>query len=795
MPRWKKVLRDLWLNKTRTILVVISIAVGIFAVGVIGASQMVLAKQLNESYANINPTGAMMIALTGSFDKDTLAAVRKMPEIDKAEGRRNIYLRVKKNDDEWINFQFNAVEDFNNIQVDKFWPDQGKWPPGEREVLLERSAMRLLNTKIGDTITVKDLHNKERQLQVVGTAQDVYALMYTFQNIGYAYINFDTMEWLGLPHSYNDLRFTVTENPMDREHIKIVTGKVQDKLEKAGLSVFTVIPVPGQHPLNMLIQPIMALLGVFGLLALLLSAFLVVNTISALLAQQQKQIGVMKAIGANARQIMGLYVVVVLLFGALSLIVALPLSALGAKGFAQLIAASLNVDLPTFYIPAPVLLIQIAIAMLIPLLAAAWPIYKGTQITVREAISDYGLGKGQFGSSWVDRLLLKIQVGRLKRPTIISLRNTFRRKGRLMLTMLTLILGGAIFISVFSIKDSLQGTLDAMLDYFRYDVMIQLQRPYRIERLAQELKMVEGVEKVEGWSFTNVRRVRPDGTESDGIIAYAPPADTALVHPTLLEGRWLLPQDKNAVVINTMTLNKEPDLRVGQKITLKVQGEETTWTIVGIAMGGQPMPALFMDYKYLSQLTGQVDKAIYVFMQTDAHDPAYRKDVLNRVQAHLEEAGIRIGVGITVDEDIAGMQMLFDVLFGMMLVMAVLLAFVGGLGLMGTMSINVLERTREMGVMRAIGASTGGILQIVEVEGILIGVLSWAVSLLIALPISKLMSDLIGQQLLSTNLNFTFSTGGALIWLGVVVILSGLSSFLPAWRAARITVREVLAYE
>jgi putative ABC transport system permease protein len=207
------------------------------------------------------------------------------------------------------------------------------------------------------------------------------------------------------------------------------------------------------------------------------------------------------------------------------------------------------------------------------------------------------------------------------------------------------------------------------------------------------------------------------------------------------------------------------------------------------------MPALFMDYKYLSQLVGQVDKAIYAFIKTDSHEPAYRKDVLTRVQTHLEEAGIRVGVGITVDEDIAGTQMLFDILFGMMLVMAVLLAFVGGLGLMGTMSINVLERTREMGVMRAIGASTGGILQIVEVEGILIGVLSWAVSLLIALPISKLMSDLIGQQLLSTNLNFTFSTGGALIWLAVVVILSGLSSFLPAWRAARITVREVLAYE
>ncbi|HEY84024.1 MAG TPA: FtsX-like permease family protein [Chloroflexi bacterium] len=794
-PRWKKVIRDMWLNRSRTVLVVLSIAVGIFAVGVIGTTQIVLSEQLNESYQAINPTAAMMVGMGGDFDDDVLKAVEKMPEVEAAEGRRNTYIRVKKDEDEWIIFQFNAIKDFDDIQVDKFRSDSGKWPPEEQEILIERSAMRLINAEVGDIITVKDLRGKERQVRLVGTAQDVYALMYTFQNFGYAYVNFDTMEWLGVPRNYNDLRFTVAEGKTDRDHIKNVSWDVQDKLEKAGLMVFTVIPVPGQHPLNMVIQPLLALLAVFGFLALLLSAFLVVNTISALLAQQQKQIGIMKAVGAKNRQIVGLYFVTVLIFGIISLVIALPLGALGAKLFAQTMATALNLDLPAFYVPPIVLITQTAVALIIPLAAAAYPIFQGARITVREAVSDYGLGQGQFGSSWFDRVLLTIRVEILKRPTIISIRNTFRRKGRLILTMITLILGGAIFISVFSIQASLQSTLDSMLDYYRYDVMLQFQRPYRLTYLDRELTKVDGVESFEGWNFANVRRARPDGTESDGIILYAPPARTELVHPTLLEGRWLTPEDENAVVINSMVLSNESDLKVGSEVTLKIQGQESTWKIVGIAMGGQIMPTMFVNYEHLSQNLGQVDKAMYAFIKTGRHTPEERKETLTRIEEHLESIGAQIGAGITVDEDIAGIKIMFDILFGMMLTMAILLAFVGGLGLMGTMSINVLERTREMGVMRAIGASTGSILQIVEVEGILIGVLSWTISILVALPISKAMSNLIGQQMLSADLNYTFSTAGALIWLAVVIILSGFSSFLPAWRAARITVREVLAYE
>ena len=131
----------------------------------------------------------------------------------------------------------------------------------------------------------------------------------------------------------------------------------------------------------------------------------------------------------------------------------------------------------------------------------------------------------------------------------------------------------------------------------------------------------------------------------------------------------------------------------------------------------------------------------------------------------------------------------------MLLVMAVLLAVVGGLGLMGTMSINVLERTREIGVMRAIGASNGAILRIVMVEGVMIGAVSWLLAFVLALPFSVLLSNLVGQAFVRSALNFSFSLTGALLWLGVVTALAALASCLPAWNASRVTVRDVLAYE
>ncbi|OQY47961.1 MAG: hypothetical protein B6242_03745 [Anaerolineaceae bacterium 4572_78] len=420
-PRWRKVIRDLWLNRARTILVVLSVAVGVFSVGVIGTSRFVLSEQLNASYMATNPTAALLMTST-AFDKKMVESIRNMPEVAEAEGRRNVGVRLKLGENEWRSMQLNIIDDFDDIRVDKIYHEEGQWPPGKQEILVERGALGLTNAEIGDEVIIRAPNGKERVVRIVGTAHDLYAQMYTLSGFAYGYATFDVLEWLGEPRDFNDLRFTVAENSMDREHITIVAQDVQDKLEKGGVGIFfNMAMVPGQHPLNFIIEPMLAMLGVLGLLALILSAFLVINMISALLTQQRKQIGVMKAIGATASQLLVMYFVNVILLGVLSLVISVPLGMLGAQMFSEGMAGMLNFDIDNFYIPPPVLIAQIVVALFVPVVASTYPILMGVRVTVREAISDYGIGKA-FGQSIIDRILIKLRFQFLTRPTIISLR-------------------------------------------------------------------------------------------------------------------------------------------------------------------------------------------------------------------------------------------------------------------------------------------------------------------------------------------------------------------------------------
>jgi putative ABC transport system permease protein len=114
---------------------------------------------------------------------------------------------------------------------------------------------------------------------------------------------------------------------------------------------------------------------------------------------------------------------------------------------------------------------------------------------------------------------------------------------------------------------------------------------------------------------------------------------------------------------------------------------------------------------------------------------------------------------------------------------------------MGTMSINVLEQTREIAVMRAIGASNGALRSLVVAEGVLIGVISWIIGAALAIPLSVALSTIVGNAFLRAPLSYAFSLSGAALWLVVVILLAALASILPAWNASRVSVRDALAYE
>ena len=799
-PRWRKVVRDLWSNKTRTIIVILSIAVGVTTVGMVMGSQIIVNHDLPDAYAAVNPASATIFAIN-TFDEEMVAAIEEMPEVAEAEGRRFVSVRFQTGNGEWRNLQLFAIADYEAIKINRLEPETGAWPPPVQTLLIERAsftpALGLAEFGVGDMLLIEPPDGKQRQIQISGTAHDLSQLPAFINGTGYGYITYDTLEWLGEPRDFNQLLFVVEENKQDYDHVKTVGNLVQDRLERSGIAViFTLAFPPGEHPAQNFLDVLSYVLGAMGLLSLLLSGFLIINTLAAIMTQQVRQIGIMKAIGARTTQIAAMYLVMVLMFGLLALVIAAPLGALGARGLAALFAGLLNFDIGGFALEPQVVLVQAVIALSAPVLAAVFPIRRGVQVTVREAIGEQGLGKGQFGTHLIDHFIVGLRrLIPMERPAQISLRNTFRRKTRLALTLITLSLASAIFIAIFSVRASLQQTLDDALHYFDYDVLIQFSRPYRVERIQRAARGIAGVDAVETWGFANARRVRPDGSESDSIIVYAPTADSTMLNPVIIEGRWLAPDDGNAVVVNTDILRNDPDIAVGKSITLRMEGKEEAWVVVGIVRGVLTGPNAFINYDYFGRAVNAVGRGQLAIVATTGEDAGFQTEVGRALEEHYRDSGFRVEVMQTIAQVRSIITSIFNFIILFLLFMALLLGVVGGLGLMGTMSINVLERTREIGVMRAVGASDGAVLRIVLLEGMVIGLLSWLIGGVAAIPASRLLAETVGYTLLQASPSYVFSTGGAIMWLAIVILLAALASFIPARGASRLTVWEVLSYE
>ncbi len=796
--RWYKVFFDLWGNKTRTLLIVLSIAVGLFAVGTIASARTILSTGMAASFAEINPSTGI-VRTVELFGEEFVRSVRSMDEVADADARRILQARIEVGPDEWADINIFAVDDYDRMRVNKIWPERGSWPPPDKEILIERAALPVIHAQIGDTVTIETADKKTRTLRIAGTVHDLVQVPAEIDGTPYGYISMPTLDWLGEAYGFNELA-VVAKHADNKEVAKQVTNLVKDRAERIGLTIpVSLTAEPGQLPLGDILQSILLLMGILGVLALFLSAFLIINTVTALLAQQQRQIGVMKAIGAGTRQIMGMYLVMVTVYGLLALLLSLPLSIWGSRLLSGLLASVFNFDVTDAHIPPGALILQIAVGLVTPLLASLAPLFANTRITAARAMSIYTTGNGRFGAGGLDRLIsgetLWFARRILPRPFLLSLRNIFRNKGRLVMTLITLTLGGAIFIGVFGVNASLDNVIKDLMRVYNFDAMIVFARPYRTDRIGQAALAMPGIVAVDTWIQLPVRHVRPDGSESDMIYMFAPHPGSPLVPgPRIVEGRWLLPDDGNAVVVDAIIRKDAPDLKVGDTIILKIDGREHPFRIVGFSLG-IVYPVAYAPYSSIARITGRVGRADAALVATAQHEAGMVEATMVSLQTRLERNSLRVNTVQTIAGERAEAGVFFAAIIALLMFMAVLLAVVGGLGLMGTMTINVLERTREIGVLRAIGAPNRGVAEVFMREGIAIGLISWLLGALLAFPLGKLLANGVGLPILGVPLNFVYSMTGAWIWLVIVTVLSALACFFPARNASRLTVREVLAYE
>jgi len=792
-PRWRKVLSDLWDNKMRTLLVVASIAVGVFSIGMIAGTYEIISKDMGASYASANP--ANIDLRTDDFNQELLDSIKNVDGVNEAEGRRFFSVRVRIPGGEWTNLDLVAINDFTDNHVNLLLPIEGNPYPANKQVLLEKKALADLSVQVGDDLEFQLPNGKIKTMAVAGIVQDQTTGAGDFLAPPLSYVTRDTLPWLGQSTDYNRLLVTVEGDSNDIDHIREVSTSVSDKIEKSNILVYrTELNKTNEHPMSSTVEAILGILMALGILIVFLSSSLIANTLNSLLTQHLPHIGVMKLIGARSQQIFGMYIALILSFGMIALLIALPTGGQAAYALSLFIANKMNFNLQGYRIVPLAYLLQIIVALLIPLVAGFIPVINGSRVKVQEAISGSGLSASKASYGWLERLGSRVKW--LTRPMLISLRNTFRRKRRLLLTLLTLTIGGAIFIAVFNVQLSLEDFIKKTEKYFIADVTLNFDRPYRVDEINNAVMNVPHVQHSEGWSFVSADIIRPDNSVADYLTILAPPVDSKLIDPIMLEGRWLQPGDKKAITVSEAIWSDFPDLQAGEQLKLKINGQEDEWTVVGIfRFISRDQIIGYATYDYISELLNLPKQAFSYRIVTDEHTLEYQKQMSATIDKYLRDLGYH------VSETQAGLSTLetasesLAILINFLLIMALLTALVGSIGLTGTMGMNVMERTREIGVMRAIGATDGQLMRTVMVEGMIIGLISWFLGAIFSFPITFLLSRIISLAIFNSPSQFVLNPMGFIIWLGLVLILSAIASVLPARSAARLTIREVLAYE
>lgn len=794
---WHKIWYDLWENLGRTLRVVAIIAIGAFAVGaVLGAKEFIL-KDVNRVWTASTPA-TIGLTVDPPVSDEMLTALEHVDGLDTVTGwYQDSTVRWRRSPaDPWQPALLVALEDYHDQSLRQVTLDSGNWPQYKL-----MGVQRDRNLAAGDQIEL-DVNGKVYPVGLSGVLYNAahpsaFSLpdpMFFTTRTRFTELTGQTGSSLVLASIPNYSEAAVTT----------AADALQHELEKQDIEVTPAISGPGgfkrrtappdQFVNQDAINSVFFILTVMAGSTLVLGLFLVYNTINAIIMQQVNQIGVMKAVGAKIGRILLIYFSLVLVYAVLALLVAVPLGALGAYGLRRLMLLRLGIQAGPFAISRTAVLVQSAVALILPLLVSLAPVLAGARITVREAVSTYGLSGA---SSLLDRLLVRFDA--LPRLVALTLSNTFRNKKRVLLTQITLVGAGIIFMMVMNTRATLQHTFgEVMLSIYNANVLLDLEEPARlpvIERLATENPAVTAVEVWATARGTARLAGQPAANDDDSVNLRGVPLPGDTYQPQLRAGRWLQPGDERAVVLN-QEIAAELGVGVGDWITVDITGRrEADWQVVGLLFEPVDQSAALVPRRVLLRDLGQVGRGKSIRVQTRQADAVTEAAVAADLRARLEAQGYEVQPSSQdtahrlASYRINQMALLFIILTGM----AVITAIVGAVALSGTLAINVLERTREIGVMRAIGASAWAVAGQFVGEGLLLGWLSWLLAIPLSLPAGLLVINTLAR-VLRIELIYQVSPVGFAYWLAIITVLAVVASWFPAQKAAQTSVRESLAY-
>lgn len=789
---------DLTSDYSKNFMLVLAVAIGVFGIGSILGGYSVIKREMTDNYMSTVPASAT-IEIEEGITEDLLDSVKQFPGIKEAERHATLVARMKVGE-KWYPLLLFIIDDFTDKRTNKVYHITGETEPPTGTMLVERTAFVVMQAKEGDELIIKTPHGQPYKIKLSGTVHDPGLAPAWQEQSGYGYITLSTLQMLGETQGFDQLRILVSEQPDSRKHIIEKAQAVSEQLKLAGYNIHEIqVPPPGRHPHQSQMSAVMSIFIVFSFLILILGSILVATSMATLMVKQIRQIGVMKTIGANSSQITRLYLVMIVLLCIVALIIAIPLSRLAASGFYNQIAVLLNLEIRDASMPFWVPALQIGSGIIIPLIAAAFPVIRGSRISVKNALDNYGVAQGNMGNkSWAVRFS---QLDFFSETFRLSIRNVFRQRSRLTMTLGLLAAGGAMFMTAMNVSKAWEANLKRIYTQRLYDLEVRLNSSVPTDSLLDKIMAVPGVSVAEGWSHSptsiskdnafEVTHTYPDKGHGS-FTMQALPIPTKMLNLTVVEGRWLTNKESNDVVLNQAARGS---LKIGERVSLSIDGKPSEWNVIGFTEDvGSPASA-YVSLEVFSRRTNTVSqtKMLRISYADRSKENAVRKN--REIEGLLEKENISVSSTIPVWLLHNAVAAHMKVLVNSLLAMAILMALVGTLGLMSTMSMNILERTREIGIMRAIGATPKKISALIVWEGLLIGSMSIFIAFALSLILSTYMGRLIGNMAFRTPLSLTISGLALGIWILIIILGSYAATLYPARRANKITTREALAYE
>jgi putative ABC transport system permease protein len=560
--------------------------------------------------------------------------------------------------------------------------------------------------------------------------------------------------------------------------VRELADDLTDWLKTHGHAPLRTEPLSHAHPHAALMQTMLAVLEVLAAIAFACSAALAAYIISLWTKREVRQVGIMKAIGARFGQVALQYLALIAPLIVVSVIIALPIGTLLTRALVRHYQTSLNIDVANWSAPGSLVLAEVLLAIAIPLVAMAFPIVRAARISARDAVHDAGIVPPV--GARASRL---VRLPGDRRLTF-ALRNTFRRPWRLALTLLALSAGGALLLTAYNTYESLMRVVDASLAQRGHDLEVQLQQPApgaEIESIARE---IPGVEIAEAFR----RAIVNIGDARVSLVGY--PAGTRLLKFAVTEGRWPRGDELSAVVINRTLQSASPSLRVGSEAALKLPDREERVRIVGLVeeIGA---PTIYAAMPTFESTTNLGDAAQSLRVKVAA---GQERGVASALDQALLNAHHPANLIDTRDDFRRGLGEHLSVVTSVMKMIALGAMLIGGISLVASVSLGVIERTREIGVVRTLGATPRAVLSLFLVEGAAVAALSAVIAVALSIYFARLLNSIAENGLLHVAVPLYVSRVGlAFLCSGAFAIILGV--WLAVRRLMRVSVREVLAYE